>query len=141
MATIRKLMTLLSKQGLTDKRSVIISQFTNGRTTSVKALDQLELDRLCQFFETEQRKLQNDLDKKRKRLIASIFGMYKKMNKSVSIDYVKAIAARATKVERFNDIPSNRLDSLYNAFLYAQKDLNYAGRLVQGYIDEQTNYN
>lgn len=138
MATLKKLMTLMSKEGVTNQRAGIISAFTHGRTDSAKNLSPNEIDVLCDFYE---RNSQEVLNRKRKRVIAAIFGMFKKMNKTVTTEYVKAIACRASRYERFNDIPSTRLDSLYSAFLNAQKDLNFAGRLVEGHISEQQHYN
>lgn len=138
MATIKKLMTLMSKAGVADHRAEVIEKFTQGRTTSARQLTRIELESLCQFFETNNNE---SLDKKRKRVIAALFGMFKKMNKNVSMEYVKAIACRAARYEAFNDIPASRLDSLYNAFLNAQKDLNFVSRLVEGYISEQQYYN
>ena len=141
MATLKKLMTLLSNEGLVEDRAVIIAQFTNGKKTSAKDLDPAELDTLCIFLENEFTKQSNDLDKKRKRLIASIFGVFKLANRTVSIDYVKGIACRAAKETNFNQIPPARIDSLYNAFLNAQKDLTFSKRLVEGFINEQISYN
>lgn len=138
MATLKKLMTLMSKEGVTNQRAEIISAFTHGRTDSAKNLSPNEIDVLCDFYE---RNSSEALNRKRKRVIAAIFGMFKKMNKSVTIEYVKSIACRASKYDRFNDIPSTRLDSLYSAFLNAQKDLNFAGRMVEGFISEQQHYN
>lgn len=138
MATLKKLMTLMSKEGVTAQRAEIISAFTHGRTDSAKNLSPNEIDTLCDFYE---RNSNETLNKKRKRVIAAIFGMFKKMNKTVTTEYVKSIACRASKYQRFNDIPSTRLDSLYSAFLNAQKDLNFAGRMIEGYISEQQHYN
>lgn len=134
-------MTLLSNQGLVDERAEIIAQFTNGEKSSARELTEIEIDVLCALFEQQANKPVDALDKKRKRLIAAIFGMFEKMNKQVSMDYVKGIACQAAKVKTFNSIPSTRLDSIYNAFLKAQKDLTFANRMVQNYIDEQTSYN
>lgn len=138
MATLKKLMTILNKEGLTEQRGEIITGFTNGRTDSARQLTATEINELCGVLEGNPTIA---LDKKRKRLIAAIFGMFEKMNKQVSMDYVKAIACQAAKVKTFNSIPSTRLDSIYNAFLKAQKDLTFANRIVQNYIDEQTSYN
>lgn len=128
----------MSKEGVTNQRAEIISAFTHGRTDSAKNLSPNEIDVLCDFYERNSKEL---LNKKRKRVIAAIFGMFNKMNKSVTTEYVKSIACIASKHKKFNDIPSTRLDSLYAAFLNAQKDLNFAGRLVEGYISEQQHYN
>lgn len=138
MATLKKLMTILNTEGLTEQRGEIITGFTNGRTDSARQLTATEINELCGVLEGNPTIA---LDKKRKRLIAAIFGMFEKMNKQVSMDYVKAIACQAAKVKTFNSIPSTRLDSIYNAFLKAQKDLTFANRIVQNYIDEQTSYN
>ncbi|SKB63476.1 hypothetical protein SAMN05660477_00390 [Soonwooa buanensis] len=141
MATTKKLMTLLSKQGLTNQRADIIANFTNGRTTSVRALHPFEIDKLCNFFEAEQKKIDRDLDKKRKRVIAVLFGIHEKLNKKVSMQYVKGIACKAAKVEDFNKIPSHRLDTLYAAFLKQEKDLDFSNRYVSGLINEAVCYN
>ncbi|WP_156173338.1 hypothetical protein [Chryseobacterium gallinarum] len=138
MATLKKLMTLLSKEGLLEQRADIIKEWTCGRTTSAKELTPAEITAMCFVLEKDS---QETLDKKRKRVIAAIFGLFNKMNKPATIEYVKGIACRAAKVDSFNKISSTRLDSLYNAFLTAKKDLEYSKRLVEGYIFEQTNYN
>ncbi|OWK97079.1 hypothetical protein AP75_13180 [Kaistella haifensis DSM 19056] len=141
MATLKKLMTLLSNQGLVEERAAIIAQFTNGAKSSARQLNASELNTLCTFLENETTKQKNDLDKKRKRLIACIFGVFKLANRKVSMEYVKAIACRAAKEKNFNQIPPARLDSLYSAFLNAQKDLTFSKRLVDGFINEQISYN
>ena len=130
MATLKKLMTLMSKEGMADNRADIISTFTHGRTTSAKNLNPSEIDSFCEFFE----KISTEnLDKKRKRVIAAIFGLYKKMNKDVSLEYVKSHACRAAKVDDFNKFPSSRLDVLFIVFLKPQKIFNFSINLFKGY--------
>ena len=63
------------------------------------------------------------------------------MNRNVSIEYVKSTACKAVKEADFNNIPGYRLDSLYNAFLKAQKDLTFTGRIVENFIAESQFYN
>jgi len=138
MATLKKLMTLLSKEGLVENRAEVIHTFTRGRTSSARDLSENEIELLCQFFESNSHET---LDKKRKRLIAAIFGVFKKMNRNVSIEYVKSTACKAAKEADFNNIPGYRLDSLYNAFLKAQKDLTFTGRIVENFIAESQFYN
>ena len=138
MATLKKLMTLLSKEGLLEQRADIIREWTGGRTASATELTPAEITAMC--FVLEKDSIET-LDKKRKRLIAAIFGLFKRMHKPVSMEYVKGIACRAAKVERFNQISSTRLDSLYNAFKIAQKDLSFTQKMVEGYINEQQSYN
>ena len=136
MATLKALMTSLSKQGLQEQRGEIIYDFTSGRTCSAKELTAVEIDEL--YYELNKRAsvTSQELDKKRKRLIAAIFGVFEKMNKKPSVEYVKAIACRAAKEDDFNKIPAERLTSLYNAFLNAQKDLNFAKRLGDSLVEE-----
>lgn len=140
MAILKKLQTLFSEKGMTtEERHEVIYNFTSGRTqSSSRELTPTELETLCNAL---QDKYSAEMDKKRKRLLAAIFGMFKKMNKEANISYVKAIACRAAGVKNFNDIPSTRLDSLYNAFLNAQKDLDFSHRIISGYIEECKSYN
>ena len=68
MATLKKLMTLLSLEGLTSQRAEIISHFTGGRTSSAKELQPAELDELCAVLDKNTLKL----DQKRKRCIRAV---------------------------------------------------------------------
>lgn len=135
MATLKGLMTELSRKGLQNDRAEIIYNFTGGRTQSARELTKAEITALCQSLKNTSQN-SAEMDKKRKRLLAAIFGVFKKMNKQPSIEYVKALACRAAKVERFNDIPSERLNSLYNAFIHAQRDLNFSQRVVDGALQD-----
>ena len=130
MATLKALMTTLSRQGLQEQRGESIYNFTKGRTSSERELKPKEINDLCRALNGQNPQDYTELDKKKKRLLAVIFGMFEKMGKEVSMDYVKGIACRAARVKDFNQIPSERLVSLYNAFLNAQKDLSFAQRLM-----------
>lgn len=130
MATLKALMTTLSRQGLQEQRGEIIYNFTKGRTCSARELKPKEINDLCRALNGQNPQGYTELDKKKKRLLAVVFGMFEKMGKEVSMDYVKGIACRAARVKDFNQIPSERLVSLYNAFLNAQKDLSFAQRLM-----------
>jgi len=136
MATLKALMTSLSKQGLQEQRGEIIYDFTSGRTCSAKELTAVEIDELYYELNKRASTKSQELDKKRKRLIAAIFGVFEKMNKKPSVEYVKGIACRAAKEDDFNKIPAERLTSLYNAFLNAQKDLNFAKRIADSLVEE-----
>lgn len=90
---------------------------------------------------TNSKQFTPEMNLKRKRLIGAIFGVLKLLNKKPTMAYVKSIACRAAKVKDFNDIPSERLNSLYNAFLNAQKDLGFAQRLVNCELWDLENLN
>ncbi len=137
MATLKKLMTLLSLEGLTNQRDEIIYQFTGGRTTSARQLQPAELDELCAVLDKNTLKL----DQKRKRCIRAQFAVFEMMNKQVTMDYVKACICRRAKVENINEITSGKLDNIYNALLDAQKQLRFSGRLVNAHILESQSYN
>lgn len=135
-------MTILSKAGVTeDERRALVLEWTHGRTNSVRGLTPDELTGLCNTLSQRQQQVSKEMDKKRKRVIAAVFGMYTKMNKKVSMAYVIGTICQAAKVDDINKIPSTRLDSLYNAFSNAQKDLNFTSRLTGSWIMEQTSYN
>lgn len=137
MATLKKLMTLLNLEGLTDQRGEIIHHFTGGRTSSARELQPAELDELCAVLDKNTLKL----DQKRKRCIRAQFAVFEMMNKQVTMDYVKACICRRAKVDNINDITSGKLDNIYNALLDAQKQLRYSGRLVNAHILESQSYN
>lgn len=130
MATLKGLMTTLSKKGLQEQRSEIIYNFTGGRTSSARDLTPTEINGLSEALKSTAKPNQKDLDKKRKRLLAAIFGVFKMFNQQPTIDYVKGIACRAAKKKNFNDIPHAKLVSLYNAFIHAQRDYSFARRFI-----------
>ncbi len=129
MATLKGLMTTLSKKGLQEQRGEIIYNFTRGRTSSARELTKAEITALCQSLKSASQN-SAEMDKKRKRLLAAIFGLFKMFNQYPSLEYVKGIACRAAKKKDINDIPPARLTSLYNAFLKAQRDYSFARRLI-----------
>lgn len=90
---------------------------------------------------TNSKQFTPEMNLKRKRLIGAIFGVFKLLNKKPTMEYVKGIACRAAKVEDINDIPPQRLQSLYNAFLNAQKDPGFAQRLVNCELWDLENLN
>lgn len=138
MATHKKLMTVLSKTGNLEKRHDIIFSFTNGRTQSSKELTPEESETLIKVLQSDAIK---KLDKKRKRVIAAIFGVYKMMNTPKSIEFVKGVACRAAGTKSFNEISSHQLDTIYAAFKNQQKALTFSGRIVENYIEESKYYN
>ncbi len=124
-----KFYTLISKsaglqayESLDEFKEELVSNASNGRTTSLSELSDREFIRL--MYKLEGKELaNNNLDSYRKRVIASIFGLMGIIGKKVSMDYVKAIAVRAAggNVKSFNKIPKNKLIAIYNMFLNYQK--------------------
>jgi hypothetical protein len=84
---------------------------------------------------------ETELDKWRKRLIASIGGMLRilhreKPGREENMAFIKAIACRAGGYKRFNAIPRARLQSLYNAFNNSQDDLKGARITIDQMVNE-----
>jgi len=75
------------------------------------------------------------MDVWRKRVIAAIGGYLKALNKDQNISEIKAIACRATDIEKFNDIPRERLINIYHAFTNKQKDIKAVAKITAGEIE------
>lgn len=139
MATLRQLMTILSIHRVSDEdRAQLICGWTKGRTTSARELTPSEMDAIVKNFQKIDKESE---DVWRKRLLASIYGFLKKMNKTANEDLVKGIACRAAKTNDFNKIPKQRLVSLYNTFTQMQKDLVFGKRMLSTFIMESQSYN
>lgn len=87
---------------------------------------------------TPKTKHDEEMDRWRKRVIASIGAWLRAMNKEESLDIIKGIACRATEAKAFNLIPLERLRSIYAAFNKKKKDLNFADKITAGEIDYKT---
>ena len=124
----KKFYALLRQLQGADKEELVL-QFTDGRTDSLSAMRPDEYYAMVGSMEATAR---GDgprlaaLDKARKRLIACIGGYLTAMKRENNIALIKSLACRAAEYERFNDIPLDRLASLYNAFLKRQKDIRAA---------------
>ena len=87
---------------------------------------------------TPKTKHDEEMDKYRKRVIASIGAWLRAMNKEESLDIIKGIACRATGAKAFNLISLERLRSIYAAFNNKTKDLAFVGKMTNVEIDYAT---
>lgn len=132
---LKKFHTLLGKAGIDeDGKLAMLSAY--GVTTS-KDLSAHELLDLCNKIELMIDKRAQQEDVWRKRVIAAIFGWRRAMSDTATMDEVKAIACRAAETKNFNDIPLERLRSIYYAFTKKQKDLNFAERLTRDELESK----
>ncbi len=121
--------------GVTDKEETkrdLVRQFTNGRTDSLQAMQTWEYQAMLASmngFINASQVNPASLDKPRKRLIACIGGYLKASGSECNINIIKATACRAAGVRDFNDIPADRLNSLYNAFKNRQNDIKKTQQL------------
>lgn len=132
--------TLLSRcMGNSEQRKEAILEAFG--VDSSRDLDTHQLMEVIKLLESELDTQSRELDIWRKRLIASVGGWLKALNRDGDIRLIKAIACRASERKSFNDIPLDRLRSLYNAFSNKQKDLNTVERLTADELDYLSCYN
>jgi len=131
---IKKFHTLLSKGRIGNEQKLdLLSAYG---VVSSKELNVYELTELCGILDKIVNPEAIELDKLRKRLIASIAGYRQAMGATTNIDEIKAIACRAAEVKNFNRISEQRLRSLYNAFNKMRKDLQNVKALTDDKIKE-----
>jgi hypothetical protein len=128
-----KFYALLRRMPGADKEELVL-QFTGGRTGRLTAMRPEEYFSMLGAMEATLRGSRESeryaaLDRPRKRLIACIGGYLTATGRENSIALIKALACQAGGYSRFNDIPLDRLNSLYNAFLNRQKDVKAARKL------------
>ena len=129
----RKLWWLAGQLGI-DKEAMgdIVLEFTSGRTCHTSELSFLECREITEFMQstlvpggkrrnTERETERDILDRKRKGVIRAIFRWLELRGVKASMEYVKAIACRAAKRDRFNDISLGELTRVYAEFCRKQE--------------------
>jgi|BioPla2DNA2_1021312.scaffolds.fasta_scaffold17681_5 hypothetical protein len=121
---IKKFHVLLGKNGMgNDEKDALLAGYG---VESTKDLNVAELVEICEILDRKANPTFYVEDIWRKRVIASIGGYLRAMEKEENIEMIKAIACRAAQKERFNDISLERLKSIYNAFKNRKKDILFA---------------
>lgn len=118
---LRKFHTLCTRLNMdAEMKLALISGYGVESSKDLANAELLELcDKLNDILNPEDAKR----DKMRKRVIAAIGGWLRLIGKgNEGVDYIKSIACRAAKTEKFNQISYDRLTTLYNMFLKRQKD-------------------
>ncbi|GHV31554.1 hypothetical protein FACS1894177_06400 [Bacteroidia bacterium] len=125
---VKKFHILLGRYGIdNDTKMTLLLQYN---ATSSVYLTSAQLLELCDLIERANNPVMMELDKCRKRLIASIGGWLRSMSRIENMQIIKAIACRASGKKSFNDIPIEQLRSLYNAFNKKRKDLQMVENLT-----------
>ncbi|MBN1651724.1 MAG: hypothetical protein JW857_10370 [Bacteroidales bacterium] len=124
----KRLHVLISKAGI-DKDGLLdlLEQYN---ATSSRELDSYQLLELCSNIEKITMPSAIEMDRARKRLIASIGAWLRALNQEENIHKIKAIACRAASKDKFNSIGKERLNSLYYAFVNKTKDLQFVNNLT-----------
>jgi hypothetical protein len=116
---IKKFHTLLSRAGINnDEKLTILAAYG---ASSSKMLNVSELMEICDKIQSLMNPEIGEMDKWRKRVIASIAGYLEMSGIEHNMYKVKAIACRASGHKFFNSIPKQDLISVYNAFKNKQK--------------------
>ena len=98
-----------------------------------------ELGDVCNKLESKLNPRVEEYDRYRKRVIAAIFAWCKAIGRNdADMSMVKSIACRAAGKKTFNDIPLERLRSLYNAFKNKSKDVAFVHELTMEEISHAT---
>ena len=116
-----------------DMRHDFISDYTDGRTDSLKELGYIEAQDMIRYLKElnsmpQTRKYKSELDRYRKGVIKAISRYFESRGKTdVSMDYIKSTAIRAAGIvptgmisHDFNRIPEATLTRIYNEFCRKQ---------------------
>lgn len=116
-----------------DMRHDFISDYTDGRTDSMKELGYIEAQEMIRYLQElartpQTRKYKSELDRYRKGVIKAISRYFESRGKTdVSMDYIKSTAIRAAGIvptgmvsHDFNRIPEATLTRIYNEFCRKQ---------------------
>ena len=139
-ALIKKIHTLSGKAGMS-KDAYQAFLWDNYKVESSKQLNVYELTEACGKLD----KLANpdvaDIDKWRKRVLASVFSYLRAMGMEEDMNKAKGIAARAAKAEYFNAIKVDQLRNIYAAFNRKVSDANNVEEVTREMITNLKNFN
>ena len=136
---LKKFHTLCTKAGLTaDEKALMVGAFGHD---SSREMSVNELLRACDVLDSKLNPQLAEINLWRKRVIASIGGWLRVMSVESNATKIKAIACRAAAYDSFNDIPRERLNNLYYAFLKKQKDFKRVNSIVKEQIETLTYQN
>lgn len=131
---LKKFHTLLAKAGVdaAGKEAILAGYGVE----SSKELSAYELLEVCNKLDKMSNPKAAELDKWRKRVIASIFSYFHALGVQSDMNRVKGTAARAAQAETFNGIPLETLRALYAAFTKKAKAVQNADEVVKEVVNE-----
>ena len=124
-----------------DMRHDFISDYTDGRTDSLKELGYIEAQDMIRYLKElnsmpQTRKYKSELDRYRKGVIKAIGKYYEGCGLDASLDYIKSTAVRAAGIvptgmvsHDFNRIPEATLTRIYNEFCRKQSVAKVKNRI------------
>lgn len=136
---IKKFHTLLGKAGIDQNgKEAILAGYG---ATSAKELSAYELLEACNALDKMSNPKAAEMDKWRKRVIASIFSYFQALGVHADMNRVKGTAARAAQAETFNEIPLETLRALYAAFTKKAKAAQNVEEVTAEMINRMKTYN
>ena len=136
---LKKFHTMCTKAGISaDEKYLMVAAFGH---ESSREMSVQELLRACDLLDAKLNPALTEIDAWRKRVMAAIGGWLRAMRVESNAAKIKAIACRATVYDNFNDIPRERLNNLYYAFLKKQKDFKRVNTIVKEQIENLTYLN
>lgn len=135
---LKKFHTLLHKTGGHEAKEAILQSYGVESSTDLSAKDLLDI---CNKLSIQADPKLAELDTWRKRVIAVIFSYCKVIGRPSDMNYVKAVACRASGFDSFNKIPVARLNNLYNAFKDKIKDIKKVGSIANDDLLSNINLN
>ena len=136
---LKKFHTLLAKAGVDAAgKEAILSGYG---VESSKELTAYELLEVCNKLDKMINPKVAELDRWRKRVIASIFNYFGALGIRSDMNRVKGTAARAASVETFNDIPLEQLRAVYSAFTKKAKTVEQVDVVTEEMLKEISSQN
>lgn len=110
------------------RRSMLVAQFGKNSMKEIRYVDLMRLvdqlqNRVNERTSESDNAYNDEMNRARKKLIASIGAYLREQNYEENIDKIKAIACRAAKVDRFNAITLSDLKYYASTFSVKAKDL------------------
>jgi hypothetical protein len=136
---IKKFHVLLGKAGIgREGKEAILSSYGVESSLDLTAKDLMDI---CDKLAMQANPKLAEADRWRKRVIRAIFAYCEAAGREADMDYVKAIACRATGYRTFNEIPVARLNNLYNTFKDKVKDIKSVSSIVNSDLLNNVNLN
>jgi len=136
---LKRFHTMCTKIGMTpEEKAALIGGFG---VESSRDLSTEQLTLACDALDKRVNPELVEIDRWRKRLLASIGGWLRLTSQTQSIEKIKGIACRATTYKAFNDIPKDRLISIYYSFLQKQHDFKRVDGIVKEDLEALTSMN
>ena len=113
-ALLRKFHALLRKAGVNNEEKMVL--LAGYGVESSKDMSVYDLTELCHKLDMRTNRSAAEADRWRKRVMAAIGGYLRSIGAECGANMIIAIACRASRYEKFNEIPVDQLRSVYNAF-------------------------